>query len=254
MNNTIEIFTNRKFGEIRTLNIRGEPWFVAVDVCKALDISNNRMATERLDEDEIMTVSLTDSHSGQRGGAQMLNIVSESGLYSLILRSRKPEARAFKRWITHEVIPAIRKHGAYMTDSMLARVSREPEIVLEIAAALIAERQKNQELSYELGDARPKAEYYDSFVNPDETTCIRSTAKELNIPEKKFVRYLLDNGYVYRNKLGQLMPVASERNRELFLLRDFHWKGHKGEWILLTPAGKEHFRQLFSQLTIFKLC
>lgn len=250
MNNMIEIFTNREFGEIRTMTIDGEPWFVAADVCNALELANPREAVRRLDEDEKNTVILTD---GIRGNPNKV-IINEFGLYSLVLSSRKPEAKAFKRWITHEVIPAIRKHGAYMTDSMLARVSREPEIVLEIAAALIVERQKNQELSYELGDARPKAEYYDSFVNPDETTCIRSTAKELNIPEKKFVRYLLDNGYVYRNKLGQLMPVASERNRELFLLRDFHWKGHKGEWILLTPAGKEHFRQLFSQLTIFKLC
>lgn len=250
MNNMIEIFTNREFGEIRTMTIDGEPWFVAADVCNALELANPREAVRRLDEDEKNTVILTD---GIRGNPNKV-IINEFGLYSLVLSSRKPEAKAFKRWITHEVIPAIRKHGAYMTDSMLARVSREPEIVLEIAAALIVERQKNQELSYELGDARPKAEYYDSFVNPDETTCIRSTAKELNIPEKKFVRYLLDNGYVYRNKLGQLMPVANERNRELFLLRDFHWKGHKGEWILLTPAGKEHFRQLFSQLTIFKLC
>lgn len=100
----------------------GEPWFVAADVCKALEIGNSRMATDRLDDDEKMTVNLTDSHSGQRGGAQKITAVNEPGLYTLVLGSRKPQAKEFKRWITHEVIPSIRKHGAYATEATIDRI------------------------------------------------------------------------------------------------------------------------------------
>ncbi len=91
--------------------LEGEPWFVAADVCRALGIGNSRDATNKLDDDEKMTVDLTDSHSGKRGGAQMITVVNEPGLYALVLSSRKPEAKAFKRWITHEVI---RKTGGYI--------------------------------------------------------------------------------------------------------------------------------------------
>ena len=96
----LQIFRNEQFGEIRTTIQNGEPWFVAADVCKALDIENNRKATNRLDDDE-KGVTLSDT----LGGKQKLTIVNEAGLYSLVLGSRKPEAKAFKRWITHEVLP-----------------------------------------------------------------------------------------------------------------------------------------------------
>lgn len=111
--NELQVFENAEFGSVRTIAIDNEPWFVAVDVCKALDICNPSMALARLDEDEKMTLNSTEGHSGQRGGAQNYNIVNEPGLYTLVLGSRKAEAKAFKRWITHEVIPSIRKHGAY---------------------------------------------------------------------------------------------------------------------------------------------
>lgn len=106
--NELQIFQSPEFGEVRTTVIDGEPWFVAADVCRALELSNSRMAISRLDDDE-KGVSSTDT----LGGKQEMQIVNEPGLYSLVLGSRKPEAKAFKRWITHEVIPAIRKTGSY---------------------------------------------------------------------------------------------------------------------------------------------
>lgn len=102
----IQIFKNEQFGEVRTIAKDGEPWFVAKDVCEALDLGNSRQAVSRLDEDE-KGVILTDT----LGGNQQVGVVSEAGLYTLVLGSRKPEAKAFKRWITHEVIPTIRRHG-----------------------------------------------------------------------------------------------------------------------------------------------
>lgn len=95
----------------RSKTLGGEPWFVAADVCMALGLGNSSMAVSKLDDDEKMTLSLTDSHSNQRGGAQMATIINEPGLYALVLSSRKPEAKAFKHWITHEVI---RKTGGYI--------------------------------------------------------------------------------------------------------------------------------------------
>lgn len=131
MENNMQIFQNEAFGEIRTLLIDGEPWFVAADVCKALLIVNSRDALTRIDDDEKGVVS-TDT----LGGRQEVTIVNEPGLYTLILGSRKPEAKAFKRWITHEVIPAIRKHGAYISPNAEA-VQVTPTIEQYIASARI---------------------------------------------------------------------------------------------------------------------
>ena len=131
MKNNMQIFQNEAFGEIRTLNLNGEPWFVAVDVCKALQIANSRDALTRIDDDE-KGVVLTDT----LGGKQEVTIVNEPGLYMLVLSSRKPEAKAFKRWITHEVIPAIRKHGAYISPNAEA-VQVTPTIEQYIASARI---------------------------------------------------------------------------------------------------------------------
>lgn len=131
MENNMQIFQNEAFGEIRTLLIDGEPWFVAADVCKALLIVNSRDALTRIDDDEKGVVS-TDT----LGGRQEVTIVNEPGLYALILSSRKPEAKAFKRWITHEVIPSIRKHGAYISPNAEA-VQVTPTIEQYIASARI---------------------------------------------------------------------------------------------------------------------
>ena len=105
----IRAFNSDQFGEVRTVTIDDEPWFVATDVCRALEIGNSRMATDRLDDDEKAAVSLTDTSSNGVTQQREMTVINEPGLYSLVLGSRKPEARAFKRWITHEVIPALRK-------------------------------------------------------------------------------------------------------------------------------------------------
>ncbi len=96
--------------------VDNEPWFVAADVCRALELGNPSQSISRLDDDEKVTLTTNEGHSGKLGGPQKMNIVSEAGLYSLILKSRKPEAKRFKRWITHEVIPTIRKTGGYVND------------------------------------------------------------------------------------------------------------------------------------------
>lgn len=248
-NDNMQVFQNDQFGDVRVVIKDGEPWFVAVDVCKALEIGNSRMAMERLDSDEKMTVSLTDSHSGKRGGAQLITIVNEPGLYTLVLGSRKPEAKAFKRWITHEVIPSIRKHGAYMTESTLEQVCRNPEAVLLIVDKLLLERNKNEHLEAELSDARPKAAFYDAFVDGKSYTNIRVTAKELEIPERQFCKFLIDAGFLYRAPAGNLLPYNKPSNEGLFVVRDYCRHGHMGSYTLLTAKGKDLIRLMLHSIS-----
>jgi prophage antirepressor-like protein len=237
MNNNLMIFENPEFGAVRSILIDGDPWFVAADVCKALEIGKTNRALSRLDDDEKGAHSVSTP-----GGRQRMSIISESGLYSLILGSRKPEARAFKRWITHEVIPSIRKHGAYMTDSLLDALEAHPEAVPEYLNRLRSENARNRELTRRLRLALPKAEYYDAFVDPADCTNIRTTAKELGVPEKQFTRYLEEKKYLFRDKNRKLFPRAVKKSAGLFLVRDFYTeRGKLGHYTLITPAGKRHF-------------
>ena len=237
MNSNLMIFENPEFGAVRSILIDGDPWFVAADVCKALELEKTNRALSRLDDDEKGAHSVSTP-----GGRQRMSIISDSGLYSLILGSRKPEARAFKRWITHEVIPSIRKHGAYMTDSLLDALEAHPEAVPEYLNRLRSENARNRELTRRLRLALPKAEYYDAFVDPADCTNIRTTAKELGVPEKQFTRYLEEKKYLFRDKNRKLFPRAVKKSAGLFLVKDFYTERCKlGHYTLITPAGKRHF-------------
>lgn len=236
MENKLMIFENEAFGKVRTLNLNGEPWFVAVDVCSVLDLSNPTIAVSRLDEDERAKFNL-----GRQGDA---TIVNEPGLYTLVLGSRKPEAKAFKRWITHEVIPAIRKHGVYITDEKLKLFAEHPELLDALMKSLYAAHAENLRHRTERQTLLPKADYYDAFMDADGCTNLRTTAKELNVPERWFARFLQQTGFLYRSPAGNLMPYAIPRNRGLFRVRDYVRNGHGGAYTLITPMGKSLFREL----------
>lgn len=151
--NEIRVFNSDQFGEVRTVTIDDEPWFVAADVCRALEIGNSRMATERLDDDE-KGVSLIDTPGGQ----QELTVINEPGLYSLVLGSRKPEAKAFKRWITHEVIPALRKTGSYslkpMSQLEIAKISLD--MLIEQEKRLDSLEQENESTREQIKELNAK--------------------------------------------------------------------------------------------------
>ena len=223
MDNKIEVFKNEQFGEIRTALIENEPWFVAVDVCRALEIGNSSQAISRLDADE-----------------KMITLISNEG--------NKPEAKAFKRWITHDVIPMIRKTGCYMTDSVLERIRKDPTFTYTLAKAMLREKDRADALEAELNAAKPKADYYDAFVNPYDCTNIRTTAKELKIPERIFVRFLLAEGYMFRSPSNQLLPYNKKSNEGLFIVRDFVNHRFTGSQTFFTPKGKEAVRLHYMRL------
>lgn len=244
MENKLMIFENEAFGKVRTLNLNGEPWFVAADVCKALELGNPSMTVERLDDDE-KGISTIDT----LGGKQRMAIINEPGLYSLVITSRKPEAKAFKRWITHEVIPAIRKYGGYMTKSLLEQVLENPNLIYEFARRMLAEQQKNERLRQELDRAKPKADYYDAFIHPESCTNIRATAKELKVPEKMFTAFLIRKRYLYRAPSGSLMPYAKAADDGLFFVKDYiAVNGHQGVYTLVTPKGKALFLSMLGEI------
>lgn len=260
MDNHLMIFESADFGRVRSVLKDGAPWFVAVDVCKALGLNQVTRAMSRLDSDEGGLLEVPHPQNADK--TIEINAVSEAGLYHLILCSKKPEARAFKRWITHEVIPSIRKHGAYMTDALLSRMDEHPELISEYIGKLRAENAKANAAREALKKAEaenarlaPKASYYDSFVGVESLTCLRYTAKELGVPQKKFIGYLLEKGYVFRDRhrSDRVFVKAGKRNDPLFVTRDFYLpNGTKSEYTLVTPAGKAHFLKIAEKIRVWE--
>ena len=133
MSKALQVFKYSETHEIRTTIIDGEVWFVAKDVCNILGLTNPTKALSSLDNDEKMTLTNSEGHSGQRGGAQSYNVINEAGLYALVFRSNKPEAKAFSRWVRREVLPSIRKSGMYLTETAADAYETNPELFAAMA-------------------------------------------------------------------------------------------------------------------------
>lgn len=172
---SIQQFQSEQFGTIRTTTIDGEPWFVAKDVCDALELNRVQDSTRYLDDDE-KGMCLVNTPSGE----QNMVTISEAGLYSLVLRSRKPEAKAFKRWVTHDVLPSIRKHGMYATPQTVEQMLADPDTMIATLKALKAERQKVVALTEDNARMLPKSVAYDAMIDTDGTTTITQVSRYLN--------------------------------------------------------------------------
>ena len=144
--------------------------------------------------------------------------IPEGDVYRLITKSRLKSAQNFEKWVFDEVLPAIRKTGGYLETDLLDRVKDNPELLLEFAERLLAENNRNRELQNRVKDMQPKADYYDHFMITGECTNIRTTAKEIEFPERKFVKLLLNRGFLYRSPSGTLLPYAVEKNNDLFIV------------------------------------
>ena len=246
--NELQIFTYQN-NQIRTIEKDGEPWFVLKDVCEVLSMSNSRMVADRLDPDE-KGVSQIDTP----GGKQETTIINESGLYNVILRSDKPEAKPFRKWVTSEVLPSIRKHGAYMIPETLEAAILNPDTMIKLCTALKDEQDKrkalevaNSALTVDNQIMKPKADYFDELVDRNLLTNFRETAKQLDIAPKAFVTFLLEHKYVYRDKRGKLLPYQQHKDFGLFEIKECvndktQWSGTQ---TLVTPKGHETFRLLF---------
>lgn len=246
--NDMQIFTYNS-NEVRTVELNGEPWFVLKDVCEVLGIADHKVTARRLDADEVCQTPLTDS----MGRQQETSIINESGLYNVILRSDKPEAKPFRKWVTSEVLPSIRKHGAYMTPETLQAAILNPDTMIQLCQQLKAEQDKNaaltaqnSQLTVDKQIMQPKADYFDDLVDRNLLTNFRETAKELGIKPKAFVDWLLSKKYIYRDQKGKLMPYEG-KNNGLFEVKECF--NEKTQWggvqTLITPKGRETFRLLY---------
>lgn len=237
--NELQIFNNEEFGEIRTITKDNEPMFCLMDICKALDMKNPTMVASRLEDDEVTKFDL-----GSKRGET--NFVTESGLYAVILRSDKPNAKKFRKWVTGEVLPSIRKNGGYIANQENLTPEQIVANALVVAQNIITQKDKQIE------EMTPKANYFDALVDKKLNTNIRDTAKELGIGEKAFVSFLIEKGYVFRQgKHRKLRPYAkyAESGNGLFVLKDKHneQNGWTGQQMYVTPKGKETFRLLLEE-------
>ncbi|MFF3923139.1 phage antirepressor KilAC domain-containing protein [Paenibacillus lactis] len=198
--------------EVRTVLIDDQPWFVAKDVCEVLGLTNPSMALQILDGDERAKFNL-----GRQGET---NIVNEPGLYSLIFGSRKPEAKQFKRWITHEVIPSIRKHGAYMTTETIEKTLSNPDFIITLATKLKEEQARAAALEQKIVTDKPKVLFAESLETSSDCILIANLAKLLkqngiDTGEKRLYRWLRENGYL--GKVGEHYNMPTQRSMNLRL-------------------------------------
>lgn len=235
--NNLEIFKyNEK--QVRTITKDNNIWFVAKDVCDVLDIKNTTQAINRLDEDERTMLNI-----GRQGAT---NIINESGLYNLIIRSDKPSAKEFKRWITHNVLPSIRKTGGYVdNDEMFINTYlpfADDNTKMLFSSTLMTIREQNKTITM----MKPKVEYFDNLVDRKLNINLRDTAKEIGIAPKKFNEFLLQNGYLYRDSKKKLKPYQTKVEQGLFVIKEFFNENndHVGNQTLVTPKGRETFRLL----------
>lgn len=207
----LQIFKNAEFGSIRTLQINGEPYFVGRDVAEILGYSNSRKALADHVDEEDKGVTKCDT----LGGTQEMTVINESGLYSLILGSKLPTARKFKRWVTSEVLPTIRRHGVYAVDEVLAN----PDMLIEALLQLKAEREINRALketvavqNQQIVEMKPKASYYDVVLNCKDLVAISVIAKDYGWSANRMNQYLHQKGVQYKqgNKIWLLYQKYAE--------------------------------------------
>ncbi len=229
--------------EVRTVKKDGAPWFVLKDVCGVLNLGTPSRVAERLDGDEVSLTHLTDS----LGRLQETTVISESGLYNVILRSDKPEAKPFRKWVTAEVLPAIRRSGGYIAGQNDLSPAELMAKAIKVAEQTLAERDARiSSLQVQNAIMAPKADYFDELVERNTLTSFRDTAKELGIPPRKFTQFLLDKKYIYRDKKEKLMPYENKNDGLFEVKESFNDKtAWSGVQTMVTPKGRETFRLLY---------
>lgn len=244
-NQNIKVFENEQFGKIRVVEKNNEPWFIAKDVCKALGLAQVSRAIQKLDEDEVTNSKVIDSI----GREQKVNAISEAGMYSLVLVSRKPEAKAFKRWVTHEVLPAIHRTGGYM----IAKADETPEETMA-RAVLIAQDTINRQ-KQQIADMQPKALFADAVAASHTSILVGELAKLLkqngvDIGQNRLFKWLRENGYLMKTGSSYNMPTQRSMEQELFEVKETsitHSDGHitVQKTPKVTGKGQQYFINRF---------
>ena len=215
MSNNIKVFENSEFGKVRTVILDDEPWFVGKDVAEILGYSNTNKAIQaHVDDEDKFIRSSRGTEMGklftslkemqEKLGRQDNWFISESGVYSLIFGSKLPTAKKFKRWVTSEVLPSVRKHGVYMTEDTIKKVIAEPDFIIQIATELKKEKEQNKQLAATcsqqqqmIGELKPKADYVDRILKSDSLVTITQIAKDYGMSGKAMNKALHDLHIIY---------------------------------------------------------
>lgn len=264
--NEIKLFNNPEFGEVRAVSINNEPWFVLKDICAAFGEQNYRRVASRLEDDEKGV-----SQIATLGGNQNMTIVNESGLYSTLFAMqpekargvadeyiirRQEQLRKFKHWVTSEVLPSIRKHGAYMTPETLQAAILNPDTMIELCRRLKEEQERATALQEENTCMRPKALFADSVAASGSTILVGELAKILrqngvDMGEKRLFGWMRENGYLIKRKgTDYNMPTQKSMEQGLFKIKETvisHSDGHTSvnKTPKITGKGQQYFINIF---------
>lgn len=214
----LQVFNFRGHG-LRMITVKNEPWFVLKDVCEVLDLAH-RVVRQRLSEDVCSTYPLETP-----GGKQNTTFVNEDGLYDVVLESRKPEARAFRKWITSEVLPNIRKHGAYMTPETIEKTLSDPDFIIGLATKLKKANQEKERLAKQIEIDKPYTAFGKVVANSDASINIGTFAKMLyekhgiNLGRNKLFDWLRERGYLIKSGREKNNPKQIYLEQGLFEVR-----------------------------------
>lgn len=242
--NDLTIFSNADFGQIRTVVIDGEPWFVGKDIANALGYAEPTKAVRDRVDAEDKGMSKTDTPSG----TQNMVIVNESGMYSLIFGSRLESAKAFKRWVTSEVLPTIRKNGSYsMADQTESYKIDDP---IERAKRWIEEQEEKKLLESKIEADAPKVKAFDDLIDSKMLMNFRDAAKQIGISQTQFTGWLEENGYIYKTPKDEIRPMEPHVASGLFRIKPFKspnsW--YTGSQTFVTPKGLATFKVILENL------
>ena len=248
MEATVQIFNSPQFGEVRTAGTADEPLFCLADVCKALELDPSQVV-RRLDS------SVFSKHPANTGfGIKEVNFVNEDGLYDVILDSRKPEAKAFRKWITSEVLPSIRKHGAYATPTTIESIIADPESGIRLLEALKAEREQRRIAEEKVEEQAPKVVFADAIIGGKGSCLVGELAKILqqngiDMGQNRLFKWLRDNHYL--GKRGEFYNIPNQEyvERGLFEIKK---NTHSENGVMKTTSttkvtgkGQQYFINLF---------
>lgn len=246
--NELKIFENREFGSVRTVEIDGEPWLVGKDVAEILGYTDTYGALKKHVDDEDRQNCQNDSFETPRG----MIVINESGLYSLVIGSKLPSAKKFKRWVTSEVLPSIRRHGMYAEEELL----ENPDLLIKVAQALKEEREKNKKLSEENKRMKPKEIFADAVTVSDTCILIGELAKIIkqngvDIGQNRLFTWMRDNGYLISRKgTDYNMPMQKSMDLGLFEIKERTINNPDGsvritKTVLVTGRGQQYFINKF---------
>ena len=230
--------------QVRTVVRDGEPWFVGKDVADILGYSDTAQAVrKRIDDEDKGVVEMTTP-----GGKQNMVVINESGLYSLILSSKLPTAKAFKRWVTSEVLPTIRKHGAYMDTDIIEKSLADPDFLIQLATTLKEEKQRRMEAEAKIADDEHKVDFYDAVGNTSATLTVERFAKlvteklGINTGRNRMFQWLRKNGFLQANN----MPYQRYINNGWFKTYEVIKAGHAFTVPSITGKGQQKLFEKFA--------